>query len=250
MGIDVLAIGAHPDDVDLICGGTLAKLASRGKSVVILDLTRGEMATRGSPVIRAKEAQAAAKVLGIRERIPMDLGDGRLENSVDVRLEVIEQIRRLRPGLILTHHWEDLHPDHAAAANIVRTIMYPVGFANYPAKGEPFRPNEALFFMGHMPFDPSFVVDIDGFHDQKMEAVRCFASQFHQHGSTALPTEISAPDFLQRVETRARYFGNLIGRSFGEPFFVTRTVPMVDPADHYAAFRKIYSSTRYGQRSV
>ncbi len=242
MGVDVLAIGAHPDDVDMICGGTLAKLAARGRSIAILDLTRGEMGTRGSPEIRAREAAAAAEVLGARERLTLDLGDGRLENSAGNRHQLIEVIRRMRPTLILTHFWEDLHADHAAAGQLVRAVMYPVGFAKYPAEGEPYRPNEVLFFMAHTPFEPSFVVDIDGFHERKMEAVRCFASQFYQPGSTEPDTGISQPDFLVRLEARARYFGGLIGRAFGEPFLVTRQVPMVDPVDHYAPFPKTFTA--------
>ncbi len=242
MAVDVLAIGAHPDDVDMICGGTLAKLVARGKSVAILDLTRGEMGTRGSPEIRAEEAQAAAKVLGAKERTILDLGDGRLENNAENRRHIIEAIRRVRPTLILTHYWDDLHADHAAAGHLVRAVMYPVGFAKYPAEGEPYRPHEVLFFMAHTPFEPSFVVDIDGFHDQKMEAVRCFASQFHQEGSDEPPTGIAQPGFTQALESRARYFGGLIGREFGEPFVVTRMVPVVDPVDHYAQFPKVYSS--------
>jgi bacillithiol biosynthesis deacetylase BshB1 len=249
MGIDVLAIGAHPDDVDMICGGTLAKLAARGRTCVILDLTRGEMATRGTPETRDDEARAAAAVLGARERIILDLGDGLLSDSDENRREVIEVIRRLRPTVVLTHYWEDLHPDHAAAGNILRSIMYPLGFANYPASGEPFRPNEVLFFMAHTPFEPSFVVDIEGFHDKKLEAIRCFRSQFHNPESTEPPTGISEPDFLLRLEARARYFGNLIGRTFGEPFLVTRKVPMVDPVEHYASFTKLYSSATWNRRA-
>jgi bacillithiol biosynthesis deacetylase BshB1 len=242
MAVDVLAIGAHPDDVDMICGGTLAKLAARGRAVAILDLTRGEMATRGTPDTRREEARRAATILGAQERVALDLGDGRLENSAANRRQVIEVIRRLRPKIILTHYWDDLHPDHAAAGHLVRSVMYPVGFAKYPAEGEPYRPNEVLFFMAHSPFDPSFIVDIDGFHERKLEAVRCFASQFFRPGSDEPPTGISQPDFLTRLEARARYFGGLIGRTFGEPFLVTRAVPMVDPVEHYAPFPKIYSA--------
>lgn len=246
MGVDVLAIGAHPDDVDMTCGGTLAKLVGRGRSVAMLDLTRGEMGTRGTPELRAQEARAAAEVLGVNERITLDFGDGRLENNAENRRKVIEEVRRLRPILILTHYWEDLHPDHAAAGQIVRSIMYPVGFANYPAEGEPYRPNEVLFFMAHTPFEPSFIVDVDDFHERKMEAIRRFGSQIYQDDTDDPPTQISQPDFLTRLEARARHYGSLIGRSFGEPFLVTRAIPMVDPVDHYDAFPKVYSAKSWG----
>jgi bacillithiol biosynthesis deacetylase BshB1 len=246
MGVDVLAIGAHPDDVDMTCGGTLAKLVARGKTVAILDLTRGEMGTRGTPELRAQEARAAAEVLGVSDRVTLDFGDGRLENNAENRCKVIEEVRRFRPTLILTHYWEDLHPDHAAAGQLVRSIMYPVGFANYPAQGEPYRPNEVLFFMAHTPFEPSFIVDIDGFHERKMDAVRCFASQIFQDNSSEPATQISHPDFLTRLEARARHYGNLIGRSFGEPFLVPRAIPMIDPVDHYGPFPKVYSAKAWG----
>jgi bacillithiol biosynthesis deacetylase BshB1 len=248
MAVDVLAIGAHPDDADMICGGTLAKLAAGGRTVAILDLTRGEMATRGTPETRRAEALASAGILGVAERVALDLGDGRLENNAANRRSVIEVIRRLRPTLILTHYWDDLHPDHAAAGHLVRSVMYPVGFANYPADGEPYRPNEVLFFMAHTPFVPSFIVDIDGFHDRKLAAVRCFVSQFHREGSTEPPTGIAQPDFLVRLEARARHFGGLIGRAFGEPFLVTRAVPMADPVAHYGPFPQIYSARGWEER--
>lgn len=245
--VDVLAIGAHPDDVDMTCGGTLAKMSARGRSVAIVDLTRGEMGTRGSPEIRAQEAQAASKILGARERIALDLGDGVLENDAESRRQVIELIRRLRPIIILTHHWEDLHPDHAAVGQILRSVMYPAGFANFPARGEPYRPNEVLFFMAHIPFEPSFIIDIDGYHDTKIKAVRCFSTQLGLTKNEDLPTRISQPGFLQQLDARARYFGALIGRTFGEPFLVTRPVPMEDPVGHYLPFAEIFSSRTWNQ---
>ena len=170
MAIDVLAVGAHPDDVDMTLGGTLAKLVSFCREVVILDLTRGEMGSRGTADLRAQEAQSAAAVLGVKQRITLDLGDGTLENDAESRCEVIEIVREQRPKLVFGPYWDDLHPDHAAAGRILRAIMYPSGFANYPAEGEPYRPNEYLFYMAHTPFEPTLVVDISGFHEKKMES--------------------------------------------------------------------------------
>ncbi len=243
MCIDVLAVGAHPDDVEMIAGGTLAKLAGRGKSFAILDLTRGEMGSRGTPETRREEAGRAAEILGATERITLDLGDARLRDTEDNRRQVIEVIRRLRPRLVMGHYWDDLHPDHVAAGQILRAVMYPSGFANYPADGAPYRPNEYLFFMAHTPFTPSFVVDITESFERKMEAVRCYASQFHREGSSEPATLISHPGFLKRLEARARYFGSLIEREFGEPFLVTRAIPMDDPVEHYGPFTKIHPGT-------
>lgn len=241
MVVDVLAIGAHPDDVDMIAGGTIAKLVNRGKSVVIMDLTRGEMGTRGSPELRQEEARCAARVLGVQERITLDLGDGRLEDNLENRRQVIEKIRAFRPKVVMGHYWEDLHPDHVAAGNILKSVMYPAGFANYPVEGEPYRPAEFLYFMAHFTFEPSFIVDITGFHDQKIEAVKCFNSQLHAPGKQEPATGISQPDFLMKLEARARFFGSRIDRTFGEPFFVLRSVPMVDPVDHYESFPRIHA---------
>lgn len=241
MEVDVLAIGAHPDDVDMIAGGTVAKMAARGKSVVILDLTRGEMATRGTPEQREEEARAAGGVLKVKDRINLDLGDGRLEDNTENRCKLIEVIRDLRPSLVMGHHWEDLHPDHVAAGWLLRSIMYPLGFTNYPAGGEPYRPKEFLYFMAHLPFSPSFVVDTSDFQARKMEAVKCFRSQLFAEESDEPATGISRPDFLMKLEARARYFGSQIEKTFGEPFFSLRAVPMEDPVDHYAPFPRIHA---------
>ncbi len=240
MGIDVLAVGAHPDDVEMIAGGTLAKLVSRGKSVAILDLTRGEMGTRGTPETRREEAECAAKILGVSERITLDLGDARLQDNLESRRQVIEVIRRLRPTLVMGHYWNDLHPDHAATGSILRAVMYPSGFSKFPAGGAPYRPNEYLYFMAHTAFEPSFIVDVTGFFEKKMEAVRCYGSQLHREGSMEPSTLIGQPGFLKRLEGRARHFGSLIDREFGEPFLVARPIPMMDPVDHYAPFPRVY----------
>ncbi|MBN1433460.1 PIG-L family deacetylase, partial [Candidatus Fermentibacterales bacterium] len=154
-GVDVLAIGAHPDDVDISVGGTVAGLAARGRTVFILDLTRGEGGSRGTPEERLREAEQAASVLGVADRMCLDMGDTRLENTLDNRSALVAIIRRYRPVLVLAPWWEDLHPDHAAAGAIVRDTMYPSGMAGFPASGAPYRPNEVLFYMAHLPFQPS-----------------------------------------------------------------------------------------------
>jgi bacillithiol biosynthesis deacetylase BshB1 len=239
MKADVLAIGAHPDDIELIAGGTIAKLVGRGRSVAVVDLTRGEMATRGTPEIRCREAEKAAAVLGLTERINLDLGDGRVENTRENRIKLIETIREIRPLIVMTHHWEDLHPDHCQTGEMIKDIMYPLGMVNLPAEGVPYRPNEVLFFMGHLPFTPSFIVDISDYYDKKKEAAACYSSQWYNPDSQEPETIISQPDFLQNVEARARHYGSLIQKNFGEPFYVRRPVPVDDPVDLYKPFSKI-----------
>ena len=243
MSIDVLAVGAHPDDVDLSIGGTIAKLTSQGRSVTVLDLTRGEMGTRGTVETRAEEAERAAGVLGVSSRITLDLGDGIMEDNPESRKQVIEIIRDLKPVLVLGPYWEDLHPDHAAAGRILCSVMYPSGFPKFPAGGKPYRPNEYLFFMAHTPFTPSLVVDITDFHDKKMEAIKCFASQIHSEDTNEPPTGISQPDFLAMLEGRARHFGRLISRPFGEAFISRRPVPMSDLLAHYELFPNMPTET-------
>jgi len=242
LSVDVLAIGAHPDDVEMIVGGTLAKMVDRGRTVAIADMTRGEMGTRGTPEIREAEAQQAAKVLGAVERVNLGLPDGRMQNNEESRVAVVEVIRHFRPKLVMSHYWDDLHPDHSATGHIVADTMYPAGFANYPAKGTPFRPNEYLFFMAHFGFDPSFIVDVSGYWEKKVESVKCYQSQLHQDTRDGLETLISQPTFLKRLEGRARNYGGMIYAQFGEPFLVRRPIPMVDPLDVYEAFPKIFAS--------
>ncbi|MDX1565436.1 MAG: bacillithiol biosynthesis deacetylase BshB1, partial [Phycisphaeraceae bacterium] len=169
MNMDVLAIGAHPDDGEMTVGGTLAKMVSRGRSVAIVDLTRGEMGTRGTPETRRAEAEEAARVLGVSERVNLALPDGLLRDTDEGRRLLIEQIRAFRPSLVLAPYPRDMHPDHVAAGQMVEAVMYPVRFANHPAGGEPHRPREFLFYMSHFTFEPSFVVDISDHHEMKMD---------------------------------------------------------------------------------
>jgi len=204
-----------------------------------VDLTRGEMGTRGDPGLRAREAEEAARVLGVEERVNLDMGDGRLEDSMENRIKLVEVIRHFRPTIILAHHWEDIHPDHCAAGKIMSDVIYPSGFEKYPARGEPYRPNAVLFFMGPLPFRPSLVVDTSRSFERKMEVVRVYRSQLHDPGSPERLTGIAKPDFLQRLEARDRYYGALIERTYGEPFYMKRALPVDDPVELFAPFGRI-----------
>ena len=239
MTVDALVIGAHPDDIELIAGGTIAKLVTLGKRVAAVDLTRGETGTRGTPEIRRREAEKAAEVLGLTERICLDMGDCGLENSRENRIKLMQTIREFRPVIVMCHHWEDLHPDHCKAGEMMKDIMYPSGMANFPARGDPYRPNEVLFFMGHFTFEPSFIVDVTDCFDKKREAIKCYQSQLYDPDVKGLETNISQPDFLQTIEARARHYGSLILKTFGEPFYVRRPVPVNDPVELYEPFPKI-----------
>lgn len=228
---DVLAIGAHPDDVELTMGGLLLRLRDAGKSVAILDLTRGEAATRGTPETRAREAAAAAALLGAEERVILDLGDARLEPDLGVRRAVVDAIRRHRPSLVLAPHRGDLHPDHAAAGEAVRSVRYVCGMAKWhPGPHPPHRPRTFLFSMHHATdLPPSLVVDVSAVFERKISLVRCFASQLHDPASKEPRTNIASEDFLPRWEARHRWFGERIGVRYGEPWFHEGPVPVGDP---------------------
>ena len=231
--LDMLAIGAHPDDVELTIGGTIAKMTGLGHRVGILDLTRGELGTRGTAEIRAKESRAAAEVLGVELRETLDLGDGHLVDSLENRKVVIELIRKWRPRIIVAPYWHDLHPDHGTAGRIVADAYYPSGFAKYPVDGQPWRPRAVLFFQAHFRFDPSFIIDTTEAFSKKMEATRCYASQLHDEKSEDPETGISHPEFLQKIEARDRHSGALIGRKYGEPMLCRRVLRIDDPLSYF-----------------
>lgn len=228
---DVLAIGAHPDDVELTMGGLLLRLRDAGRSVAILDLTRGEGGTRGTPETRAREAAEAARLLGAAERTILDHGDGRLEPSLEVRRSVVDAIRRHRPSLVVAPHAADLHPDHAAAGEAVRAVRYVCGMAKWsPGPHPPHRPRSWLWSLHHnSDLPPSLVVDVTPVFARKAALVRCFASQLHDPASREPPTGIASEDFLPRWEARHRWFGEKAGVRYGEPYFHEGPVPVDDP---------------------
>ncbi|MHC4923342.1 MAG: bacillithiol biosynthesis deacetylase BshB1 [Planctomycetota bacterium] len=226
---DVLAIGAHPDDVELTMGGLLLRLKDAGRSIAILDLTRGEGGTRGTPETRAEEAAKAAAMLGA-ERTILDFGDGKLEPTMEVRRAVVDAIRRHRPGLVVAPHWKDLHPDHSAAGAAVRDVRYTCGMVNwFPGDHEAWKPSTFLFSMHHTEFPDSLVVDITDTWERKVELAECFGSQLHKPDSDEPATNIASKDFIPTLEARARVQGKKIGVRFGEPYFVDGPVPIVDP---------------------
>jgi bacillithiol biosynthesis deacetylase BshB1 len=218
---DVLTLAPHPDDIELSAGGTVALLVAAGRSVVMVDLTGGERATRGTPELRAREAEAAARALGVTGRECLGLPDGGLSRRDPGQMvAVVEAIRRHRPRLVIGMHWNDDHPDHVEAGRMVRRAAYLAGLRNYPEPGrEPHRPTRVLFAMGRRPFTPSLVVDVTARYDGKRRAVEAYRSQFHRSPDDPLVTPISDPEFLVRVEARDRYMGGMIGARFGEPFF-------------------------------
>lgn len=227
--VDFMAIGAHPDDVELGCGGTLLKLASLGRRGVVVDLTDAAMGTRGTPEIRAREAAAAAKALGV-ERVNLGLPDGWLADGPEAQLRLIAEIRRWRPAVLITHHAVSEHPDHEAAARIVKHAAYKSGLAKLDCAGEPHRPERLFHFLGMEGHEPSFCVDISAQWRGKLAAILCYGSQFagKQAKRYSGKTDLATPAFLEFLEARDRYWGTRIKRRYAEAFACAETPEVID----------------------
>jgi bacillithiol biosynthesis deacetylase BshB1 len=229
--LDVLAIAAHPDDVELSVGGALIKLGQMGYKTGALDLTRGESGTRGTPGIRAREAEHAAQLLGLSVRENLDLGDARVWANQESRVKLVRALRRLRPRVVFTQFWEDPHPDHSHTSQLVREACHVSGLAKYdPESGqERWRPLRVAYFLFPRTVAPSFIVDISETSDRKWEAIRAHASQFFNPQATEPESRVSSRAFLNEIEARDRYFGALIGVERGEAFFVREALNVGDP---------------------
>jgi bacillithiol biosynthesis deacetylase BshB1 len=220
--LDLLAVGAHPDDVEISCGGTLALAASQGLAVGILDLTRGELSTNGTPEERAREGEAAALILGTRGRWNAALPDGGIvPHDPTQTAAAVEWIRRLRPAALLTHVPRDKHPDHVAASELLDRAWYLAGLRRYLPESQPFRPEARYHFASRTGFTASFVVDVTSTWDLKLQAILAHATQVTRAAGDTRPTPLNAGDFLDRIEARARHYGAMIGARYGEPFHST-----------------------------
>jgi len=229
MKLDLLAIAAHPDDVELTCAGTLLRAADAGYRTGILDLTAGESGTHGSAALRAREAEEAAKVLGVAERRNAGLPDAHLHNAEEVRRVVVGQIRHFAPRVVILPFPVGRHPDHRVAAELGRDACYLAGLARYDAPGAVHRPHKILYALAYRedPIKPSFVVDISAQFERKLTAIRCYASQFDgaKAAGEIFPT---GQDLYSLVETQNAHYGSLIRRRYGEPFFTHETLLVDD----------------------
>lgn len=239
--LDLLAIGAHPDDCDISVGGTLALAAGQGFAAGILDLTAGELGTNGTPEIRAREAEAAARVMGLAGRWCAGLPDGGL-NASEIAQErvLVGWIRRLRPAIVLSHFPQDRHPDHIQASRLVERAWYHAGLVRYEAADaaggggtardagatggapvrtlEPFRPKARYWFASRIGFHPTMVVDVTSTWETKRRAILAHKSQVVRDGVHSRATALNDPEFLTRIEARMRHYGGMIGVKHGEPF--------------------------------
>ena len=229
MPVDILAIAAHRDDVELTCAGTLLKAVDAGYRTGILDLTAGETGTRGSADLRAEEADQAARILGVAERRNAGLPDAHLENSNETRRAIVQQIRHFAPRVVILPFPVGRHPDHRIASELGRDACYLAGLGRYDAGGTPHRPHKVLYALSYRedPVKPTFVVDISPQFERKLAAIRCYASQFDgaKAAGEIFPT---GQDLYSLVATQNAHYGSLIRKRFGEPFFTHETLEIED----------------------
>lgn len=231
--VDVLALGAHPDDVELGCGATLAQLARAGRRVAILHLTRGEAGTRGTPEARRREAERAGEILGAAEVAFLDCGDGSLRTGPAEEEALIAELRRLRPELVFAPTPADRHPDHGRAHRLTVDCCFYAGLARR-GRGAPHRPAALFTYMQHDLFTPAFVVDVTATWPLKMAALDAYESQLHKGANAAAAasgprTKVASREFRLAVEGRARHFGTLIGAELGEAFGALGPLAVADP---------------------
>ena len=229
MPVDILAIAAHRDDVELTCAGTLLNALDAGYKVGILDLTAGETGTRGSASLRSEEADRAAKILGVTERRNAGLPDAHLHNSDEARRAIVEQIRYFAPRVVVLPFPVGRHPDHRVASELGRDASYLAGLSRYDAPGTAHRPDKLLYALSYRedPVKPTFVVDISDQFARKLAAIKCYSSQFEgaKAAGEIFPT---GQDLYSLIETQNAHYGSLIRKRYGEPFFTHETMEVED----------------------
>jgi bacillithiol biosynthesis deacetylase BshB1 len=232
-GVDILAIGVHPDDIELACSGTLIKHVQMGKSVGMLDLTAGELGTRGSAELRLKEAETAREIVGAQFRDNLGYADGFFQNDKTHQLGVVRKIRQYRPDIVLINAISDRHPDHGRAAQLVKEACFYSGLIKVETawEGVPqerWRPKAVYHYIQDHYIRPDFIVDVSAQGEQKMQAIQAFSSQFYRPDAQEPASPISSLDFLAFVQARMRDFGRVINATYGEGFVAARTPAVND----------------------
>jgi bacillithiol biosynthesis deacetylase BshB1 len=222
--VDLLAVGPHPDDIEIGIGGLVAKHASLGHRVGLCDLTAGEMGSNGTVVERLTEAEAARAVLGAAWRVNLRLPDRALGRDADQVRRVAGLIRRARPRVVAVPYWSDRHPDHVAASRLMTEAIFSAGLRRYDAEGEAWKTASVCYYFINDSAPPSFVVDVSDHYDTKRRALACFASQFRPSTSDAVATRLTSTRFTQLIESRDAQFGALTGVAFAEGIVVTHPV--------------------------
>lgn len=233
MKVDILGISAHPDDIELSCGGTVIKSVEQGKKVAIVDLTQGELGSRGTIQTRYQEAEEASKILGISDRVNLKMADGFFEINQENLLLVIEQIRYFQPEIILCNSLYDRHPDHGRGGDLVSRASFLSGLQKIKTTLEnkeqkPWRPKAVYRYIQDKHIEPDFIVDISGYEDQKLEAIAAYKTQFYDPNSKEVSTPISGKEFFDFLKGRWAGFGRSINKEYGEGFTVERPLGIDD----------------------
>ena len=231
MTLDVLVFAAHPDDAELAMGGTIARFANDGFNVGIVDLTRGEMGTRGNADTRQKEALEAAQILKTSIRENLLIPDGDIEISNDNIRKVVMLMRKYKPKIVFAPYFSDRHPDHISASKLIKRAMFVSGLEKINTSESEiaqhaYRPSKLFYYMQTYTFEPSFIVDISNFFETKMKSVWAYSTQFHNPESNEPETFISSPEFIDYIDARAKYYGFQIGKKFGEPFYCEEKIEL------------------------
>ena len=232
--VDAMFFAAHADDIELACGGTIARMVREGRRTGIVDLTRGEMGTRGDPETRLRESKAAAKTLGATFREQFDFGDGGLRTGRDEEMQIIDIVRRWRPSIVFAPWPDERHPDHSRSGRLVAEASFYAGLRKIETKLPAHRPQAVVYYLQNYLPPLTFVMDVSESWETKMEAVGCYKSQFFDRKSMEPRTFIAEEKFLEMIEARGKHFGALIGARYGEAY-VTKQPPRVD--DVFAAYQ-------------
>ncbi len=228
--VDILAFAAHPDDVELHCSGFLLMMKRRGYRIGVIDLTQGELSTRGDLPTRQAETVQASAILQLDIRQNLGLPDGYLEICAAHKAPIVKAIRAFRPALVLTPHWHERHSDHVKTSQLVTEAAFLAGVKNYEPEAAPHRPERVLYYHSHYDFTPSFLCDVSPVFEQKMAAIQAYRSQFDQN-FTGEQTFLSSPDFLQSLTAMMRFWGSKIGAAYAEPFFMRESIRIDDPIE-------------------
>jgi len=228
MKLDLLVFAAHPDDAELACSGTIAAHIAAGYKCGIVDITKGEMGTRGSVELRMEEAKKSSQILGLQVRENLGFKDVQFENDLDHQIEVIKMIRKYQPEIMIANAIRDRHPDHGKGAELLQQAFFKSGLSKIQTKFEgvtqnSFRPKHLYHYIQNDYIEPSFIIDISDFWDKKMNSIMAFESQFYNPDSKEPETFISSSNFIESIEARAKEFGHRIGTKYGEGFTMSTT---------------------------
>jgi len=234
MAVDVLCMVAHPDDAEILAGGTLIKLKDQGYRVGVATFTRGEMGTRGDAEQRTREAAEAARIMGLDSHETLSFPDAHIECTIENRRPVVELIRRHRPSLVITHDTNNRNPDHTHVSRLVKEAAFTAGLAKYDTRQEPHRPSNIIYCMEYFTFVPNIIVDITDQYERKLQAVACYRSQTHNSVYEGPETYISSDRFMREIDARYRYFGSKIHTDFAEGFRLDTPIEIRDLVEEIA----------------